>query len=260
MIFDCPVGSIAEREGAKIWPGEWVDATSFATWYTATGVGCYHTGVDLNLNSPAWDSDAHSPVYSTADGKVVFAGDMAGWGSVVVVAHPAGTITPATWSRYGHVEKILVAVGDIVTRGQQLASIGNANGRYPFHLHFDIACIDLGASPGDWPGTDIDRLKRSYFDPKPFIQQHHAPVTQSNLVGLFKVTAYPWVRIRSEARGNAPIIGGLFTGDIVPVIWLENGWAKVPLQVGTTPVKADGLPRREVFGYVYVPFLQQLTS
>jgi len=258
MRFDCPVGGQADRDDMKIWPGFWVDATGYATWYNATGAWCYHTGVDLNLNSPAWDADAHSPVYAASDGKVVFAGDLAGWGAVVVAAHPAGIDTPAVWSRYGHVEKILVAVGDTVARGQQLASIGNAYGRYPFHLHFDLASVDLGASPGDWPGADLDRLKRTYFDPKEFIQQHHAPVTQSSAIGMCKVTANPWVRIRSEARGNAPVLGGLFTGDVVPVIRIDNGWAKVPLQVGQTPIKADGLPKHEVFGYVYAPFLQPI--
>lgn len=159
-----PVGSAYEREGIKIWPGEWVDATGYCTWYFNKW---YHTGVDLNLNRPAWDSDRHAPVYSIADGKVYACREYSGWGNVICIKHKE------CLSRYAHVENLLVSEGDIVEAGQQVANIGNAGGRYPYHLHFDIARLDARMLkwPGDWPGSDKSRVLRDYYDPKKFLQE-----------------------------------------------------------------------------------------
>lgn len=167
--FDWPVGTPEERAAATYdWPGSWIDATGFGTLYGATGKNCYHTGADLNNNKPKFDSDAHAPVYAIADGVVVFAGSLPVWGVVVVVRHPFGN--SAVWSRYAHVEALRVKQGDSVAKGQHLANISNAAGRYPYHLHFDIALIDLGASPGDWPGMQRNRLMRDYLNPVAFLR------------------------------------------------------------------------------------------
>ena len=32
-------------------------------------------------------------------------------------------------------------------------------------MHFDAARIDLGVKPTDWPGADLSRLLRDYYDP-----------------------------------------------------------------------------------------------
>ena len=41
-------------------------------------------------------------------------------------------------SYYGHVETMLVRPGDDVRRGQQIATVGTANGAYLAHLHFEM--------------------------------------------------------------------------------------------------------------------------
>ncbi len=167
-VFDSPVGTPEERASLQVWPGQWIDATGYNAWYNG---GQYHTGADLNLNAPAWDSDAHAPVYAVANGTVVFAAGLPVWGNVVVVKHLLQDES-CVWSRYAHLEQMMVQPGDLVERGQQIGAIGNANGRYPFHLHFDIARIDLGARPGDWPGVNPGRVLRDYVDPLKFILGH----------------------------------------------------------------------------------------
>lgn len=168
--FDAPIATPEERRSELLWPGHWFDATGFAALYGATGTQCYHTGVDLNLNTPHWDADAHSAVYAAAHGLVVFAGTLPVWGDVVVIRHflDHGSV----WTRYAHVESLTVRVGDLVGRGSLIGSISNGYGRYPYHLHFDVAQIDLGVRPGDWPGLNLPIVLDYYLDPLQFILTH----------------------------------------------------------------------------------------
>lgn len=171
--FDPPVGTEEERRGAQVWPGAWFDATGYAAPYTATGALAYHTGADLNLNVPHFDADKLAPVYACADGVVTFAGRLNVWGYVIVIRHdplPDGTVV---WSRYGHVDTIRVRAGDRVRRGQHIGNIGNAEGRYAYHLHFDIARTDvLERDPGHWPGRDLAAVLEHYVNPRQFIIEH----------------------------------------------------------------------------------------
>lgn len=171
MRFDSPVGTVDERQSDKLWPGEWISAQDYGQAYPPSmNRHDYHTGADLNLNKPKFDSDAHAPVYACADGLVTFAGYLSGWGNVITIKHTNGE---PVWSRYGHVENPKIQAGDAVLRGQQIAQVGSGGGLYPYHLHFDIAKIDLGLHPGDWPNTDLKRLLRDYLDPLKYIQEHH---------------------------------------------------------------------------------------
>ncbi len=170
--YDSPVGSLADRRGLKVWPSGWLDASPFARLYfVGTPSEAYHTGADLNWGQPYEDKGL--PVYSTASGVVVFAGRLAVWGNVIVIRHdPLKRVGGfVLYSRYGHVQNIKVEVGQRVKRGDQVAEIGDAFGRYVPHLHFDLSpTTKLERSPQDWPATDYNRLISDYVDPKVFIQ------------------------------------------------------------------------------------------
>ncbi len=176
MGFDPPIGTAQERMGDKVWPGTWFDATGYATYYTAVGAA-YHTGADLNNNSPAFDSDKLSPVYAAGDGVVTFVGDGGGtWGTLVVIRHDPLPDGAVVYSRCGHVTSPIVREGDRVVRGQQICNVGNASGKVPYHLHFDIVKTDiLESRPNHWPGLNLDEVYRHYLDPKTFIEQHRPP-------------------------------------------------------------------------------------
>lgn len=167
--YDSPVGSVEERAGAALWPGRWKDANPYLSKYSLG----YHTGADLNLNYPTHDLDRHAPVYSISDGVVTFAKEVGGaWQAVVVVEHePLPDGTPV-YSRYGHVDNIIVKAGDRVTRGQQLAVVGQSGGAGAnYHLHFDISCTKImKTNPQHWPGSNFDETKKHYVDPLKFIQ------------------------------------------------------------------------------------------
>jgi murein DD-endopeptidase MepM/ murein hydrolase activator NlpD len=170
--YDSPVGlSTADLTGARLWPVGWADASPYGVLYfKGTPREAYHTGADLNWGKPYEDKGL--PVYACASGVIVFAAKLKVWGNVIVIRHdPLFTATGRVlYSRYGHVQNMVVKTGERVTRGQKLAEIGDAEGTLVPHLHFDLSpTTRLEKRPDDWPGKNFDRIKRDYVDPKTFI-------------------------------------------------------------------------------------------
>ena len=117
------------------------------------------------------NTDLRDPVYSIGDGVVVFARDVhLGWGNVVIVRHvfrEAGALRNID-ALYGHLNNILVRVGQRVMRGQQLATIGTAHGVYDAHLHFEIRKnIEIGMNR-----AAFRRDFSNYYDPSKFLLTH----------------------------------------------------------------------------------------
>ena len=72
-------------------------------------------------------------VLAAAAGKVVYSGTaMRGYGQLVIVKHNV-----AWFSAYAHNDKILVAEGDAVKKGQKIAEMG-ATDADSVKLHFEI--------------------------------------------------------------------------------------------------------------------------
>jgi hypothetical protein len=199
ILFNAPIGTTEERASAKLWPGYWIDACPFGTRYDSTGKWAIHTGSDLNLNVPHWNSDAHAPVYAPADGVIVAADLLPAWGKIVVVEVTLADGSRC-WPRMAHLETILVKRGQAVKRGDMIGTVGNAEGRYPWHLHYDIGRnVDLGKKPADWPGDDLLRVRRDYVDPLAFTKEHHTSQphpTAPLLVGLHDVEGGAWMKQR----------------------------------------------------------------
>jgi hypothetical protein len=128
-----------------------------------------HLGDDLN-GIGGENSDLGDPIYAVADGRVLLARDGGpGWGNVVIVLHAYLESGERKYvqSYYGHVEKILVRPRDDVQRGQVIATVGTANGRYFAHLHFEMREF---ITPFVGPGYRQDT--RGWLDPSGFIKQH----------------------------------------------------------------------------------------
>jgi murein DD-endopeptidase MepM/ murein hydrolase activator NlpD len=128
-----------------------------------------HLGDDLN-GIGGENSDLGDPIFAVGDGQVIFAGEAGpGWGNVIIVLHAYeenGT-RKFVQSYYGHVETILVARKQNVRRGEQIATIGTANGRYWAHLHFEMREF---TTPFIGPGYRDDT--RGWIDPSAFIAAH----------------------------------------------------------------------------------------
>ncbi len=203
--IDWPMGTAEERLAARgNLPGDWKNSNPFGSWYEISkGVWNWHTGVDLNLNTPTWNADWHKPLYAIADGKVVFAGVGGGsWGHIIVCQHVDPLTGRAFYSRYGHVENTLVKSGDSLTIGQQIAQVGNADGFYGqtgAHLHLDICITDLlSRFPNQWPGINQSQVLSNYVDPVEFIgTRYRASQNQGSLAALHTALA--------KLPGDAPV-------------------------------------------------------
>ena len=89
------------------------------------GKPAMHTGVDLR-------GEIGEPVHATADGKVVVAGWDGGYGNLVEIDHGHGLST-----RFGHLSKIEVKVGQKVHIGQVIGRIGSTGRSTGPHLHYE---------------------------------------------------------------------------------------------------------------------------
>ena len=131
-----------------------------AFWDMNDARGGRHLGDDLN-GIGGMDTDLGDPVFATADGLVVYAGDPApGWGNIVILAHRAPDGTPLQ-SMYAHLDRIDVSPGALIGRGVQLGAVGTAHGAYPAHLHFEMRASNEVQLGGGYALQPLGRLAPS---------------------------------------------------------------------------------------------------
>lgn len=88
--------------------------------------GGRHTGVDLR-------NPKGTPIYAVDDGVVVSSGYSGSYGNLVKLSHGNGV---ETW--YAHCDTLLVSVGAVVKKGQQIATVGITGRATGYHLHFEV--------------------------------------------------------------------------------------------------------------------------
>jgi murein DD-endopeptidase MepM/ murein hydrolase activator NlpD len=87
----------------------------------------FHNGCDIPM-------PIGTPVYPSRSGNVTFAGWKEGYGNTVEVRHSGGSLT-----RYGHLSKVLVSVGETVQKSKSmLGRVGSTGMSTGPHLHFEI--------------------------------------------------------------------------------------------------------------------------
>jgi murein DD-endopeptidase MepM/ murein hydrolase activator NlpD len=85
-----------------------------------------HEGIDVT-------APAGSPIEAPAGGTIRDAGWESGYGNTVVIDHGFGIVT-----KFAHASKILVRVGQRVSRGQRIALVGNTGLATAPHLHYEV--------------------------------------------------------------------------------------------------------------------------
>ncbi|KXI30916.1 M23 family metallopeptidase [Paraglaciecola hydrolytica] len=91
-----------------------------------SGMPAMHKGVDFA-------GKEGDPVMATAAGVVTWADDRSGYGLLVEIDHGEGLVT-----RYGHSKQLNVKIGDVVTKGQQIAYMGNTGRSTGAHVHYEV--------------------------------------------------------------------------------------------------------------------------
>lgn len=72
-------------------------------------------------------------VLATGAGIITWSGSRYGYGNLVEIDHGDGLIT-----RYGHNKEVNVKIGDVVTKGQTIAEMGNTGRSTGAHVHYEV--------------------------------------------------------------------------------------------------------------------------
>jgi murein DD-endopeptidase MepM/ murein hydrolase activator NlpD len=95
----------------------------------------FHPGMDI-------DGEKGDTVVAPANGVVVKAGWQGGYGNLIEIDHGNGLTT-----RYGHLAKVEVQVGDSVQRSQQIGQVGSTGRSTGPHLHYELRVNDKAVNP-----------------------------------------------------------------------------------------------------------------
>lgn len=136
MVPPNPLKAVSSRFGIFRTPGQHGSAAKR---------GHMHDGLDFSTGGK-------TPLYATADGKVVFKGYWGGYGNSLVIERPNGHTF-----RYSHMSGFAdsLAEGSEVKAGQQIGIAGNTGGgKMAVHLHFSYGV----------PGQQEVRAKQFYAD------------------------------------------------------------------------------------------------
>ncbi|MFH2124345.1 MAG: peptidoglycan DD-metalloendopeptidase family protein, partial [Pseudomonadota bacterium] len=191
--FDYPVGKPDGTDWLTNNTGlQWLDLYN----YGSTCGNVYHPGRDFNKGSG--DADRYEPVYAVSNGEVVGSSWYTTWGNVILIKHvlPDGS---TVWSQYGHLEERSVSSGTVVTKGDQIGTVGKGdpNAGMSAHLHFEIRKTNL--STNYFPcGETSAYVSSNYYNPTDFINTHR------NL-GLSVTLTSPTPGYASSTVGSIPL-------------------------------------------------------
>ena len=90
-----------------------------------------HEGIDLSAPMGA-------PIIAPATGRVLSVSNEPGYGNTFQIDHGNGIVT-----RFAHCSRIVVHVGQLVTRGQLIATVGNTGLATGPHLHYECTLMGL---------------------------------------------------------------------------------------------------------------------
>ncbi len=95
----------------------------------------FHRGQDIKVRTG-------TPVYATANGKVIFTAFDRNLGFYIKIDHGRGFHT-----LYGHLRSFNVEEGQIVKRGENIAVSGNSGRSTAPHLHYEVRLYRLSQNP-----------------------------------------------------------------------------------------------------------------
>lgn len=117
-------------DGELAWPTDSTRVTSTYGWreIPVAGATANHDAIDIGAS-------IGSPVYAAAAGTVITAswGYNGGRGVYIMIDHGNGLVT-----RYQHLSDMYVSVGDKVSKGQNIAAVGNTGASSGPHLDFAV--------------------------------------------------------------------------------------------------------------------------
>ena len=127
---------IRANSSPNLWPVEGQVTGSFGERIDPfNGEGAFHSGVDIS-------SRVGTPIIAPADGIVVYADFMGGYGRAIQIDHGNGIST-----RYGHLSGFSVTAGQSVHRGDVIGYVGDSGRSTGPHLHYEVRINDTPVNP-----------------------------------------------------------------------------------------------------------------
>ena len=130
-----PASAAPLKVGGLSWP---LNGTLLAGYGGAMPDGRASSGVLIG-------APVGSSVRAVADGRVVFAEWMSGYGLISIVDHGNGYM-----SLYAHNDALLRDAGDSVKRGDAIANVGNSGGQGRPALYFELRRNGQPVNPNTW--------------------------------------------------------------------------------------------------------------
>jgi len=109
-----------------IWPVQGPITSPFGPRCLSNGDCSFHPGIDIAVPTG-------TPIHAAANGAVIVAGWVGGYGNLVAIDHGNGLST-----LYGHQSQIAVSVGQSVSQGQVIGYSGCTGYCFGPHLHFEV--------------------------------------------------------------------------------------------------------------------------
>ena len=123
----------------SIWPARgWLTSGFGYRIDPFTGLRQMHEGLDIA-------NRRGTPINAPADGVVYRVFNNFGFGLMVEINHGYGIVT-----RYGHLSKSYVKVGQRVKRGERIAAIGNSGRATGPHLHYEVRLNNVPINPQNY--------------------------------------------------------------------------------------------------------------
>jgi murein DD-endopeptidase MepM/ murein hydrolase activator NlpD len=125
LIMSRNLQEVTQPSGRPVTNG-WISSRYGNRTDPFSGKKAFHKGIDFA-------GKAGAQVVAVAAGVVSAAESHSGYGKLVEINHGGGLVT-----RYGHCKEILVEVGDTVSQGQVIASMGSTGRSTGPHVHFEV--------------------------------------------------------------------------------------------------------------------------
>jgi murein DD-endopeptidase MepM/ murein hydrolase activator NlpD len=131
-----PVPQVDRPTMPSLWPVRGQITTGFGQRMDPfSGEGTFHAGVDISAPYGVG-------VEATADGIVFQASPESGYGNEILIDHGYGITT-----KYGHLSKMYVLVGEVVKRGQFIGAVGMTGKATGPHLHYEVIVNGTPVNP-----------------------------------------------------------------------------------------------------------------
>ena len=127
IITERMKANYAKRKIFAVPTNGWVASRAFGMRINPfTGKIAFHTGIDMKAGEGA-------PIFASADGTIICAGPITGYGNLIIIDHQNGYTT-----YYGHCSRIFVHIGQDVKKRTCIGRVGHTGLATGPHLHFEI--------------------------------------------------------------------------------------------------------------------------